>query len=88
MGTAIHNHRPVNHKGGGFSLQLMVYGDAQRFKGAFSSLGPIGISMGGFPFKTQCAQFAKSGVFRKIRPKSTKICSNWVFLRQFGIVMG
>ena len=36
----------------------------------------IGILMGGFPFKTQCAQFVKLGVFRKIRPTKHPICSN------------
>ena len=32
-----------------------------------------GILMGGFPLKTQCVQFAKLGVFQKIRPKKHPI---------------
>ena len=35
--------------------------------------------MGGFPLKTQSAQFAKLGVFQEIRPKSTQFVPNWVF---------
>ena len=33
--------------------------------------------MGGFPFKTQCAQFAKLGVFREIRSKKHPIAAIW-----------
>ena len=45
--------------------------------------------MGGFPFKTQCAEFEKLGVFQEIRPIKHSNCSKLgVFLRQIGIVMG
>ena len=45
----------------------------------------FGISMSGFPFQTQSAQFAKLGAFLKIWPKSTQFGTN--FLQKFGIVM-
>ena len=43
----------------------MIYGDVRRLKGGFLS-------------QTQCAQFAKLGVFWKIWPKSTLFVPNWV----------
>ena len=61
--------------GGGGSHWLMSYGDAQRFKGAFSLLGAYWYINGW----TQCAQFAKLGVFRKIKPEDTQYVPNWVF---------
>ena len=41
----------------------------------------FGTSMGGFPFETQCAQFAKLRAFWKIGPKKHPK------LQQFGMVM-
>ena len=50
-------------EGEGISL-VDMYGDAQWPKGALFVI--LGISMGGFLSQTQCAQFAKLGVFWKI----------------------
>ena len=60
-------------------------GDALRFKGTFSSL--VGTLIGGFLFMTQCTQFAKLGVFWKIRSKDPNLFLIGCFLRRIGIVM-
>ena len=60
----------------GGSHWLMVYGDAHRFKGAFLSL--LVHRWMGFCLRPN-PEFAKLGVFRKIRPKKPPFVLNWVF---------
>ena len=56
---------------GGYSLVDGIRG-CSKVKRCFFII--FGISMGGFPFQTQCAQFAKLGEFWKIWPKKRPIC--------------
>ena len=66
-GMALNSHFGSPVEGGGDTHWFSdgVRGCSKVY-GCFSSL-IIGISMGGFPLKTLCAQFAKLGVFQEIR---------------------
>ncbi len=73
-----------NRPGGHSLVGLIVYGDAQRFLGAFLFV-IFGISTGGFPFQTECARFAFWKIWPKKHPNRSKF---GVFCSNFGIVMG
>ncbi len=57
--------------GGGYSLVDGIRGCSKILECFFVIFG---ILMGGFPFQTQCAQFAKLGAFWKIWSKQHPIC--------------
>ena len=60
----------------GGSHWQMVYGDAQRFWGAFSYF--FSVSMGGLSSHTQCANLQNWVYFGKFSWKSTQFGANWV----------
>ena len=77
----------INPRGG--ALTVWWYTGMSRVLGVTFLIFRIGLLIGGFRFQTQCAQFAKLGVFRKFWPKKAPDLSKiWWFLRQNGIEMG
>ena len=66
---------------GGYTYRLMVYGVGMlKVSGCFFVI--FSILMGGFLFQTQC----KSAFFDL--KKASQFGTNWVFLLQFGKVIG
>ena len=67
----------ISHGLGGALTGLWYTGMLKGFRVRFWHFG---ISMGGFPFQTQCTQFATLGAFWKVCPESTQFVQNWVDL--------
>ena len=71
---------------GGGSHWLMVYGDAQRLRGAFSLF--LVYRWAGFRSRPNAPNLQDWVNFDKFGQKAPKLLQIGCFLRQFGVVMG